>query len=212
MLPPFLSGRNTAPSVIAAAARQARRWARGVSRRPSGTATTAPSPSWSVFERLMVTRSPCSSHFRPATSSAQFGAAGGQRHSEGDHGAVPQCREPIALHRREQLHHHVGVGGDLAVGTADAGAADAGQRVGDGGASGAAVRRDLPGPLVKMGDGGQRAGDRGRGQAAFGQERKINGEQGRGGGQGRSAGLAAPQREALPVGRVGFLGAVARLA
>ena len=84
--------------MIPAAASQARRWISGVRRRPSGTATMAPSPSWSVFERRMVMRRPRSCQARSADIEGdEFGAAGGERHAEGDQRAVAQRREGVAL-------------------------------------------------------------------------------------------------------------------
>ncbi len=117
----------------------------------------------------------------------QLGAAGRERHAEGDQRAVAQRCQTAALDRPEQLHDHIGVGGRLAVGPAMAGAADAGQRVSDSRAARAAVRRHLAGPAVVMGDSREGAGDGWRRQATVGQERKVYGKQGRGAGRASAA-------------------------
>jgi len=106
----------------------------------------------------------------------------------------------------EQLHDDVGVGGALGGGRVGARAADAGKHLGHHRAAVRPVRGEEAGALVGMGDGGERAGDGGRRQAARGEGGQMQRHQRRRRGQGRGVARAAPQREAPPVGLVGFAG------
>ena len=69
-LPPFATGRNNAPSVICAAASHALIAFTGHVAPPRTMAIVCPWPSWSVFDRRMVTRMPSSVSSKSPTSRA----------------------------------------------------------------------------------------------------------------------------------------------
>src|SRR4051794_30609164 len=201
--PPFHSGRNTGPSLIAAAASQARKCSSGLIRRPSGTATTAPSAVWSVLDRRMLTRTPCSPHPRsedraPPTRSGALPAPSRRRAAPGR--ATPPTRR---LRWSGAGRTKTRVGGRLALGWRVAGAADASDYLGDDLATGGAVRGGVTGALVRMSNAGERAAHRRRGFSRCGEGREVDRHEGRRSGQGRGAAVVAPAREAGPVAIVG---------
>lgn len=69
-LPPFLMGRKTGPSMIAATSSQSLRAQIGRRREPYGIATKSPALAWSVFERLISTWKPSGHSSRSSTFSA----------------------------------------------------------------------------------------------------------------------------------------------
>jgi hypothetical protein len=106
----------------------------------------------------------------------------------------------------EQNEKKFGVGRCLAIRRGEAGAADAGEHLGDDLAAGGAVRRGQAGALMDVGDGREDAADRGRGFSGYGKGGEVDGDQGGGGGQGRGAALMTPREKAASVAVIGAAG------